>query len=159
LLCPVASLKYMTMNQCALGCWLGRSGEGAAALFSKGKIDFLLGGWWWDCLHFQLGGQNQTLRPVDSVENMAIKRRMEGLRLKGPADVVVTSFFEGDFGHFLRTLQSTSVRGGGGWNGQGMVWQLREGERWRCSTSLMIARLWVMTLSAMTPIRQQRPRK
>ncbi len=51
-----------------------------------------------------------------------------------------------------RTLQSTSLRGGGGWNGWGMVWQLCEGERLRRSTSLMIARLWVMMLSAMTPI-------
>ena len=37
------------------------------------------------------------LRLVDSVENMAIKRKTEGLMLKRPGDGVA-SFFEGDFG-------------------------------------------------------------
>jgi hypothetical protein len=35
----------------------------------------------------------------------------------------------------------------------------KEGERWQCSPSLMIAHCWLMTLSTMTPIRQQRPQK
>ena len=41
------------------------------------------------------------LRLVDSVDNMAIKRKMEGLRLKRTGDFVGTSFFEGDFGRFF----------------------------------------------------------
>ena len=43
------------------GCGLGQSGEGAAALFSKGKIDFLLGGG--DCLHFATGRSNSIAPP------------------------------------------------------------------------------------------------
>ena len=53
---PVASLKNMTINQCAPGCGLGRPGEGAVARRSIGKIDNIrcVGGWW-DCLHFSTG--------------------------------------------------------------------------------------------------------
>ncbi len=98
----------MTINQCAPGYWLGRSGEGAAASFSKGKIDnFCWGGGGGIAFIFRLGGRNQMLRPVDSVENMAIKGKTEGLRLKRPGDGAATSFFEEDFGQFF-------WRGGGG---------------------------------------------
>ena len=82
------------------------------------------------------------VRPVDSVENMAIKCKVEGLRLKQPGDGMATLFFNGDFGRIFwlggggrievaicnqagkldrttqlptsTTLQSTSIRGGGG---------------------------------------------
>ena len=50
----------MTINQCAPGCGLGQPGEGAAALFQKGTLNFC-----WGDLIAQPGGQcgqydNQT---------------------------------------------------------------------------------------------------
>ena len=89
------------------------------------------------------------LCPVDSVENMAIKRRTEGLRLNSPGDGMATLFLKGILVNFLvgrggrievaicnrageldrtarsptsRTPQSLSICGGGGWNDQGMMW-------------------------------------
>ena len=166
---------------------VGSDGRGKAQrlCFQMGKLTIFVGGGGAGIAFiFKLGSQNQTLRPVDSVEIMTIKRRTEGIRLKWPGDGVGTSFFEGDFGQIFRqgggrieiaicnwagkidhtarlltsmTLQSKSVRRGGGWNGWGMAWRFCEGERLQHRTSLMITRLWVITLSAMTPIWQRRP--
>ena len=92
----------MTINQCAPGCGLGRSGEGAAVLFSKGKIDFLLGGGG-DGTAFILrpGGQIQLLHLVASVTIMTIKQRTGGVGLKRPGDGVAATLFEGIWEEFF----------------------------------------------------------
>ncbi len=71
-------------------------GGGAAAPFSRGKIDnfFFFGGGGITFI-FQPGGQIQTLRPVASAENMKIKHRMEGFGLKWPGDGVAASLLGG----------------------------------------------------------------
>jgi hypothetical protein len=92
------------------------------------------------------------IRPVTTAENMTIKRRTTGFGLKRPGGGVAASFFEGDFGLIFwrgggrievaiwdrageldrtarlptsTTPQSTSIRGGGGWNGRDMASRLR----------------------------------
>ena len=97
---PVASLKNMTINQCAPGCGLGRPGEGAVAWFSSGNIDianFCWGGGGEIAFIFQLGGLNRTICPVAIAENMTIKRRTTGFGLKRPGDDVAASVFYVDF--------------------------------------------------------------
>ena len=42
---------------------------------------------------FRPGGLNRTIRPVAIVDNMTIKRRTTGFRLKRPGDGVAASFF------------------------------------------------------------------
>jgi hypothetical protein len=70
--------------------WEGGKEQVAAALFSKGTIDFLLGG---GGIAFIL--QIQLFRPVASVANMTIKWRMEGFGLKRPGDSLAATLFEG----------------------------------------------------------------
>jgi len=89
---------------------------------------------------------------VSIAQNTTINERVRGRGLKRLGDGVATSFFEGDFGRIFllgggkievaicdqageidrtahsptsTTPQSTSVRGCGGWNSQGMAWHLR----------------------------------
>ena len=45
---------------------------------------------------FHPGGLNRTLRPVASVDNMTIKRRMTGFGLKRLGDGVAVSVLKGD---------------------------------------------------------------
>jgi hypothetical protein len=100
----------MTINQCAAGCELGRPGEGAVAWCSRGKINNIRcggGGGGGIAFNFRPGGLNRTIRPVPIVDNMTIKRRTTGFRLKWPGHCVAASFFKGDFGLIFR-------RGGGG---------------------------------------------
>ena len=91
----VASLKNMTINQCAPGCGLGRPGEGAVARCSREKIDNICcgGGGGGTVFIFRPGGLNRTIRLVAIVDNMTIKRRTTGFGLKRPGDGVVASFF------------------------------------------------------------------
>ena len=71
---------------------------------------------------------------------MTIKCRTTGFGLKRPGDGVAALFFEGDFGQIWdgageldrtarlptsMTPQSTSIRGGGGWNAREMASRLR----------------------------------
>jgi len=92
----------MTINQCAPGCGLGRPGEGAAAPFSRGKIDnFCWGGGGGIAFILRPGGRIQSLRPVASVENMTIKRRTEGFGLKRSGDGVAATLFEGIWDEFF----------------------------------------------------------
>jgi hypothetical protein len=91
----------MTINQCVLGCGLGRPVEGAVARCLRGKIDNIRcggGGGGGIAFIFQPGGLNQTFRPVTIAENMTIKRRTTGFGLKWPGHVGAASFFKGDFG-------------------------------------------------------------
>ena len=95
---PVSSLKNMTINQCAPGSGLGRTGEGAVAQHSRGKIvNIRWGGGGGIAFIFRPGGLNRTIRPVKIAENITIKRRLTGFGLKQPGDGVAPSFFEGDF--------------------------------------------------------------
>jgi hypothetical protein len=92
------------------------------------------------------------IRPVTTAENMTIKRRTTGFGLKRPGGGVAASCFEGDFDQIFQrggggrievaiwdgageldrttwsptsmTPQSTSIRGGGGWNGRDMASRL-----------------------------------
>ena len=68
----------------------------------RGKVDFHegkstifvgVGGWGGEIAFiFRPGGQNQTLCPVASAENMTIKRRTTAFGLKRPGDGVAASF-------------------------------------------------------------------
>ena len=69
------SLKNMTINQFAPGCGLGRPGEGAVALRSRGKIENIHCGGGGIAFIFRPDGLNQTICPVAIVENMTNKRR------------------------------------------------------------------------------------
>ena len=101
----------MTINQCAPGCGLGRTGEGAVARRSRGKIgNIRRGGGGGIAFIFRPGGLNRTIRPVKITENLTIKRRTMGFGLKRPGHGVAASFFKGDFGLVFR--------GGGGSNTQ-----------------------------------------
>ena len=91
-------------------------------------------------------------RPVADLNDTAINKRTLGRGLERPGDAVVASFCKailveflgggggrieviicdgaGELDRTVRSLmsttpQSTNVRGGGGWNGQGMAWRLR----------------------------------
>jgi hypothetical protein len=52
----------------------------------------------WDRLHFPNGRSKSNTLSSGKHGKMAIKRRMEGLRLKRLRDGVATLFFGGDFG-------------------------------------------------------------
>ena len=92
------------------------------------------------------------IHPVTTAENMTIKRRTTGFGLKRPGGGVAASCFEGDFDQIFQrggggrievaiwdgageldrtawsptsmTPQSTSIRGGGGWNSRDMASRL-----------------------------------
>ena len=85
---------YFNSLKCAPGCGLGRPGEGAVARRSRGKIDNIrCGGGGGIAFMFRPGGLNQTIRPVAIADNITIKRRTTGFRLKRPGDGVAASFF------------------------------------------------------------------
>ena len=67
--------------------WLGVQ-EGKSIIFVVGG-----GGGGGIAFIFRPGGLNRTIRPVAIVDNMTIKRRTTGFRLKRPGDGVAASFF------------------------------------------------------------------
>jgi hypothetical protein len=74
-LCPLVQPNNTTINQCAAGCGLGQSGEGAAAPFLRGKIDNFCWGGGGGGITFilQLSGGLQLLCPFAILHNMTIK--------------------------------------------------------------------------------------
>jgi hypothetical protein len=89
---------------------VGSDGRGKAQRlgFQEGKSTIFVGGGGGGIAFiFRPGGQNRTLRPVSSTDNMTIKRRTTGFGLKRPGDGVAASFFKGDFGLLTRTIGVT----------------------------------------------------
>jgi hypothetical protein len=75
---------------------VGSDGGGKAQKlrFKEGKSTIFVGGGGKIAFILQPGGQNQSLRPVASVANMAIKQRPEGFGLKRLGDGVAAKNFE-----------------------------------------------------------------
>ena len=95
MLCPVASLKYTTINQCPPR--VGSDGRGKAQWLGvqEGKLTiFVVGGRGGTAFIFQPGGLNQTICPVAITDNMTIKRRMTGVGLKRLWDGVAALVFQ-----------------------------------------------------------------
>jgi hypothetical protein len=69
-------------------------GRHSGSVFKRENRQYSLGGGGGGIAFiFRPGGLNRTIRPVAIVDNMTIKRRTTGFRLKRPGDGVAASFF------------------------------------------------------------------